>query len=157
MAAQGPHCPGVAEDCWRSTAPLAAGDPGQQLAQGGVGARDEPAFALVLGGGVEVRGFEPLASSVRWIERGFEQLEQCSDQHSSTPLLLLMGLIPPGRRNMTGTPAGTCAQLRRLPDVEGVEGEGTSPRLMATLRLLNHGPGWSSFAGQERMSGSRDA
>jgi hypothetical protein len=51
--------------------------------------------------------------------------ERCSDQHSSTQLLLLMGLILPGRRNMTGTLAGTSAQLRRLPDVEGVEGEGT--------------------------------
>jgi hypothetical protein len=46
-------------------------------------------------------------------------------------LLLLLGLLPLDRRNMTGTPAGVSGQLRRLSDMEGVEGEGTSPRLMA--------------------------
>ena len=31
------------------------------------------------------------------------------------------------RRNMTGTVVKVTAQLRRLPGMEGVEGEGTSP------------------------------
>jgi hypothetical protein len=44
-------------------------------------------------------------------------------------------------------------QLRRLPGMEGVEGEGTSPRLMASLGHLNHRVGRSSSAGQEGMSG----
>jgi hypothetical protein len=54
-----------------------------------------------------------------------------SEQRSCSMLLLLMGLLPLDRRNMTGTPAGVSGQLRRLSDMEGVEGEGTSPRLMA--------------------------
>jgi hypothetical protein len=56
-------------------------------------------------------------------------------------LLLLMELLPLDRRNMTGTRAGVDGQLRRLSESEGVEGEGTSPRLMATFMLLSHGPG----------------
>ena len=54
-----------------------------------------------------------------------------SEQRSCSMLLLLMGLLPLDRRNMTGTPAGVSGQLRRLSDREGVDGEGTSPRLMA--------------------------
>jgi hypothetical protein len=38
-------------------------------------------------------------------------------------LLLLIGALAPDRRNMTGTPAGVSGQLRRLCDMEGVEGE----------------------------------
>jgi hypothetical protein len=53
-----------------------------------------------------------------------------SEQRSRSMLPLLMGLLPLDRRNMTGTPAGVSGQLRRLSDMEGVEGEGTSPRLM---------------------------
>jgi hypothetical protein len=45
------------------------------------------------------------------------------------------------RRNVTGTRIRASAQFTRLLDVEGVEGEGTLPRMMAICSFLSHGPG----------------
>jgi hypothetical protein len=62
------------------------------------------------------------------------------------------------RRNATGTRTGASGQFKRLLDLEGVEGEGTLPRLIATCSLLSHRPGLVIVRGvKSECPSSRDA